>query len=79
MKPSCLELVHEEVHAGARRADHLGEGFLRDLRQDPLRLVSFAVAREQQQRARQPFFARVEQLIDQVGLERARCEAACAK
>jgi len=34
-EPELLELVHEEVHARARRADHLGERFLRDLGQHP--------------------------------------------
>jgi hypothetical protein len=36
-----LELVHEETDAGARGADHLGEHFLTDLRNDQLRLAFF--------------------------------------
>src|SRR4029079_12809161 len=64
-----LELVHKEVHARTRRPDHFSEGFLRDSRQHPTRFVLLAVACEQQQRAGQAFFARVEQLIHEVGLE----------
>ena len=61
-----LELVHEEVHAGPRRPDHVGKCLLRHSRQRPLGLLPLAVAREQQQRAGQPSFGRVEQLIDKV-------------
>ena len=60
------ELVHEEVDTGPRRADHLGERFLRQLWQVALRRVRFAIAREQQQRTSEPLFARVEELIDEV-------------
>jgi len=61
------ELVHEEVDAGAGRADHLGERFLRQLRQQEL-LVLLAVARQQEQDTREPLFARVEEMIDEVFL-----------
>ena len=63
------ELVHEEVHARARRPDHFREHLLRDPGQHPSRSIRLAVTREQEQRARQPLFAGVEQLIDQVLLE----------
>ena len=59
------ELIHEEIHARPRGADHFRESLLRDFRQRALR-IGPAVAREQQQSPRQPFFARVEELIDEV-------------
>jgi hypothetical protein len=65
-EPELLELVHEEVHARARRADHFRERLLRDPRQHAMGLVGLAVPREQQQRAGQPLLAGIEQLIDQV-------------
>ena len=61
-----LEFVQEEVHARTRRADHLGERVLGDLRDHADRYGLLPVARQQQQRARQPFLAGVEELIDQV-------------
>ena len=61
-----LELVHEEVHARARRADHFRQRLLRDPRQHAMGLVRLAVARQQEQRARQPLLAGIEQLIDKV-------------
>src|SRR5579864_8796381 len=65
-EPELLELVQKEIHPGARRADHLSERLLRDLGNHADRLVLLSVARQQQERARQPLLARVEELIDQV-------------
>src|SRR5207302_6457802 len=57
-----LELVQEEIDARTGGADHLGERLLRHLRHEAYGLVDLAVARQQQQRAGQTLFARVEQL-----------------
>ena len=40
-KTQLAELVHEETHAGPRRADHFGQRFLADLRKGGLRLALF--------------------------------------
>ena len=60
------KFVHEEIDAGPRGADHLRQRLLRNLGEHPLRLVGCAVASEQEQSTGQPFFAGVEELIDQV-------------
>src|SRR5258708_17342102 len=60
------EFVHEKIDAGPRCSNHLRQHFLGNLRKHLLRLVLRAIAREQQQSARQPFLAGVEELIDQV-------------
>jgi hypothetical protein len=57
--PELLEFVHEEVHARARRADHLRERFLRDP-WDTMVLIRLAVPRQQQQGAGQPLLAGIE-------------------
>jgi len=54
MNPS-RELVHEEIHARARRADHLRQRLLRNLRHDVTRLRLRAVARKEQEGSRQRF------------------------
>ena len=64
-----LELVHEEIDARPGGAHHLRQRGLRDLRDDLPRLFLFPVPRQQQERPRQPFLARVEELIDQVLLD----------
>src|SRR6266700_1013819 len=61
-----LELVEEEVHPRTRRPDHLRERRLGDLRHHADGFVLHPVTRQQQQRARQPLLARIEELIDQV-------------
>src|ERR1700691_5313336 len=60
------EFVHEEIHAGTSRAHHLGEHFLRNLRQHFIRLVFLAVSRQQQQRTCKALLARIEKLIDKI-------------
>src|ERR1017187_10071717 len=60
--------IHEEADAGAGGADHLRQSLLRDLGNVLFRLARLAEFRHQQQDPRQTFFARVEKLIDQVGL-----------
>jgi hypothetical protein len=62
-------IFHEKIDARSRRADHFGERVLRNLRDHLPRLLLLAVPCQQQQRPRQPLFAGVEQLIDQVLLD----------
>jgi hypothetical protein len=60
------EPVHEEANSRARRADHLGEGFLTDLRDYSFRNAFLAEMSQQQQNARKSLFAGVEELVDQI-------------
>jgi hypothetical protein len=48
------EFVHEEADAGAGGPDHLGQGFLTDVRADRLRGAFLAEIGQQKQQARQP-------------------------
>src|SRR5229473_3586795 len=68
-KAQSPEFVHEKIDAGPRCANHLGQHLLRYFGKHLLRLASRAIAREQQQSARQPFLAGVEELVDQVLLD----------
>jgi len=65
-EPELPKLVHEKVHARARRPDHLGECFLGHSRKRPVGHVGFTVSRQQQQRAGEALLAGVEQLINQI-------------
>jgi len=60
------EFVHEEIDARPRGADHLREHLLRNLGEDLLRMLPCAIPSEQEQSAGQPFFAGVEELVDQI-------------
>ena len=60
------ELVHEETHPRPGCPDHLGKRLLTDLGDDGLRSALLAKIRQQKKSARQPLFARIEQLIDQI-------------
>jgi hypothetical protein len=62
--------VHEEADAGPGRANHLGKRFLGDLDHHGLwRAVLLAIIRHLQQQPRQSPLARIEQLVDQAGLD----------
>ena len=65
-KTKFPEFVHEEAHARAGRPDHLRKRLLADLGRDQLWAAFLSEVRHQKEKARQAFFARVEQLIDQV-------------
>src|SRR6267154_4750111 len=65
------ELVHEGVNAGTGRADDLRQRLLADLRGDRLRRAFLAEIRQGEQRPSESLFARIEELIDQVGLDAA--------
>ena len=60
------EFVHKKIYARARGADHFRKHLLRDFGKYPLEFVFLAIAREEQQRARQSLLAGIEELIDQV-------------
>src|SRR6267378_862850 len=62
------EFVHEKIDLGPRRANHLRQHLLRYFGQHLLRMALRAIAREQQERARQAFLGRVEELVYQVFL-----------
>src|ERR1700676_4676212 len=62
------EFVHEKINARARRANHLREHLLRYFGEHLLRLARIAIAREEQQGARQALLAGVEELVDEVFL-----------
>ncbi|HKT79842.1 MAG TPA: hypothetical protein VJP86_06450 [Vicinamibacterales bacterium] len=63
-EPEFAELVHEEVDARSRRPHHLGQRLLRQFRQHAMRRTRFTIARQEQQGAGEPLFARAEELID---------------
>ncbi len=63
------EFVHEKIDPGPRRANHLRQHLLRYFGQHLLRMALRAIAREQQERARQAFLGRVEELVYQVLLD----------
>ena len=67
-KPELSKSIHEEADAGAGGADHLGQGFLRNLWNVVFRIARLAEFCHQQQNPRQALFTGVEKLIDQVGL-----------
>jgi len=68
-KAQFPEFVHEKIDAGPRCANHLRQHLLRNFGEHCLRLALCAIAREQQQSARQPFLTGVEELVDQVLLD----------
>jgi len=60
------ELVHERADTRTGCSDHFGQRFLADLGNVGFGFALIAVMGNQQKRPRQPFFTRVEKLIDQV-------------
>jgi len=67
-KAELAKAVHEKADAGPGCADHLRQGFLRDLRNQCFWFTWLAKLRQQQKNPRQTLFAGVEQMIDKVGL-----------
>src|SRR6266849_6079791 len=65
-EPQFPEFVHEKIDPRPRCANHLRQHLLRYFGKHLLRLALRAIARQQEQRARQPLLARIEQLVDQV-------------
>src|ERR1051326_1617049 len=61
------EFIHERAHPRSRCANHFRERLLADLCNDRLRSTLLAEVCQEQKRPRQALFARVEQLIDEVG------------
>jgi hypothetical protein len=62
------EFVHEEIDSGPRRANHLRQHLLRHCGKSFVRMARRAIAREQQQSARQALLAGVEKLVYEVRL-----------
>src|SRR5450631_3902307 len=54
-KTPFSEFIHEEIDPGPRCPNHLREHFLRNVGNHLLRLILFAVMRQQQQSPSQPF------------------------
>jgi hypothetical protein len=67
-KAELAKAIHEEAHARPGGADHFGQSFLRDLRDQRFRFSRLAKLRQQQEDPRQTLFAGVEKLIDKIGL-----------
>src|SRR5580700_527464 len=62
------EFVHEEIDSGPCCSNHFREHLLRHSGKSFVRMARRAIAREQQQSARQTFLAGVEKLVYQVRL-----------
>src|ERR1700694_5117441 len=68
-KTEFAELVHEKVHSGACRSDNLGKSFLAHLGNYLLGFAFFSEVGQEEQDSRQPFLARVEELVHEVLLD----------
>ena len=64
------EFVHEKADARSGRADHLRQRFLTELSHDRLRPAFLAEICKQKEKSGETLFARIEQLIDQVRVNR---------
>src|SRR6266478_6315222 len=73
-EPKLATLVHEQAHARPSGADHLRKRLLAYLRYDRLRLTLLPEIRHQEENSCQTFFARIEELVDQVLLKRRSSE-----
>jgi hypothetical protein len=60
------EFVHEKIYPGPRCADHFRKRFLGNSGQHRVDCILLAVTGEQEKRAGEPLFARIEKLIHQV-------------
>ena len=67
-KAKTAEAVHEEADAGPGCSDYLGQGFLGHGRNAGSQFIRLSKLSHQEQRAGQSLFARVEELVDQIGL-----------
>jgi hypothetical protein len=68
-KAQLPKSVHEKAHARSRRADHFGQRFLTDFRDDWLRPTFLPKICKEKEKSGEALFARIEQLIDQVLLD----------
>ena len=68
-KAQFSETIHEKAHSRPGCANHFSQYLLADLRNYRFRFAFFTELREQQQNPRQPLFAGIEKLIDQVRLD----------
>lgn len=62
------EFIHKKADAGARRANHVRKRLLADLCDHRFRLTLLAEIRQQTEKSREPLLTRIEQLIDEIGL-----------
>ena len=69
--PLFPEFVHEKTYPGTRGADHFRQRLLTEGDRDRLFAVLLAEIRQQQKQAREPPFAGVEELVDQIVLDPA--------
>src|SRR6266852_4803382 len=60
------KLVHEKADTGAGCPDHLCQGLLAHLCRDGLWGAILSEICQQQEKAREPLLARIEQLVDQI-------------
>lgn len=60
------EFVHEGTDAGSRRANHLRQRPLIEICIDGLGAARLAEIGQKKEKARQPFLAGIEQLVDQI-------------
>ena len=68
-EPQFLEFIHEEIDAGAGRADHLCQHLLGDFWNHCFGLIFLAIASEEKKSTGEPFLGRIEKLIDQILLD----------
>jgi hypothetical protein len=68
-EPQFPEFGHEQIDPRPRYANHFRKHLLRYFGNHVFRMVLRTKAREQQQSARQPFFAGIEELVYQVSLD----------
>src|SRR5579863_5151712 len=65
-KAQLSEFVHKVTHPGAGGANHSGQSFLAELRDQGLRFRFLAKVRQQQKDSSQAFLAGVEKLVHQI-------------
>jgi hypothetical protein len=68
-KSQALKFLHKEIDIGARDARERRQFLTRNPGQESFGLGRHTVAREQQQRAREPFLMMVEQLFEEIFLD----------
>src|SRR5579859_1686676 len=62
------EAIHEKTHPGPGSADHIRQGLLRNLRKQSTWLTRLTEFRHEQEDSCQALFTRIEELINEIGL-----------
>ena len=65
-KTQFTEFIHKKADARSGRADNFRQCLLADVGTDRLRLAILSEIRQQQKRTREPSFARIEKLINEI-------------